>query len=137
MIIFGTIQKIGKGYKKKFLCTKMLFRHHISNKKKYFFPLFGGRGGPEPEWENSHFFLYFFFEPFPYAHLTLWVLSHFEFLHTFIEEVDELTFLNQELGNKFFIDKLKHIRKAWIHGWEWENLKSFGGWIPLFFWLLR
>ena len=23
----------------------MLFRHHITNKKKYFFPLLGGRGG--------------------------------------------------------------------------------------------
>ena len=35
----------------------MLFRHHISNKKKNIFSHFWEGGGAEPEWENSHFFL--------------------------------------------------------------------------------
>ena len=39
----------------------MLFRHHISNKKNIFSHFWEGEGGPEPEWENSHFF--FFLNP--------------------------------------------------------------------------
>ena len=35
-------------FQKKFLCMKMYFRHHISNKEKYFFPFFGGKGGWTP-----------------------------------------------------------------------------------------
>ena len=59
-------------------------------------------------------------------------------MHTFIAEVNELlTFLNQELENKSFIDKLNYIGKAWVYGWEWEHMKSFGGWIPFIFWLFR
>ena len=37
----------------------MLFRHHISNKKKYFFPIFGEGGVPEPDRENSQLFFFF------------------------------------------------------------------------------
>ena len=38
-----------KKIEKKFLCTIMLFGHHISNKKKLFSHFWEGGGGPEPE----------------------------------------------------------------------------------------
>ena len=51
----------GTNQPKKFLCTKMLFRHHISNKKKIFFPTFWrGGGGLNPSGKIPTFFLFYF-----------------------------------------------------------------------------
>ena len=56
---FGSTPRLRVGslkkQKKKFVRIKTLFRTHISNKKKYLFQNFGGRGGATG----------FVFEPFP------------------------------------------------------------------------
>ena len=59
-------------------------------------------------------------------HNTLLILNSFG--HTFTAEVDDpdIFFLNEELKNKTFIEKLKYIGNEWVDGWE--KMKSCGGW---------